>query len=65
MTKELFLSTDMVDAEARDDFWRDAIKLFYEVSALDEENEEGFIGTLRSYPFGNMLVGSTTFNTQH
>ncbi len=64
MTKELFLSTDMVDAEIRDDFWRDAVKLFYEVSSLDDENEKGFIGTLSSYPFGNMLVGSTTFNNQ-
>ncbi len=54
----------MVDAEIRDDFWRDAVKLFYEVSSLDDENEKGFIGTLSSYPFGNMLVGSTTFNNQ-
>lgn len=65
MTKELFLSTDMVDAELRDDFWRDAVKLFYEVSSLDEKGEKGFTGTLRSYPFGNMLVGYITFNTQY
>jgi AraC-like DNA-binding protein len=65
MTKELFLSTDMVDAEIRDNFWRDAIKLFYEVSSLNDENEKGFIGTLRSFPFANMLFGSTTFNSQH
>lgn len=65
MTKELFLSTDMVEAEIRDNFWRDALKLFYEVSSVKEGEEGGFTGTVRSYPFGNMIIGSTTFNAQH
>lgn len=65
MTEELFLSTDMVGTEIRDGFWRDAVKLFYEVSSIKDDAGRGFTGTVRSYPFGNMLIGSTTFNNQH
>lgn len=40
MTEELFLSTDMVGTEIRDGFWRDAVKLFYEVSSIKMTREE-------------------------
>ncbi len=65
MNRELFLSTDMVDETLRDDFWREAVKPIYDVSSPGEENSNGFNGTLRSRPFGTILIGSTTFNEQN
>ncbi|WP_285537209.1 helix-turn-helix domain-containing protein [Brucella sp. NBRC 12950] len=60
----LFLSTEMIDVQDRDDFWRDAVKPIYDLSSTNEEVIGGFSGTLHSHPVGGMLVGSTTHNAQ-
>lgn len=65
MSKELILSTDMVDDKIRDDFWRDVLKPVFDISTPDTENRNGFNGSIRSRPFGEILIGTTTFNGQH
>lgn len=55
----------MVDDKIRDDFWRDVLKPVFDVSNPDTENRHGFNGTIRSRPFGEILIGTTTFNGQH
>ncbi|ATA37633.1 AraC family transcriptional regulator [Brucella abortus] len=65
MNRELFLSTDMVDATQRDDFWREAVKLIYDVMSSDDQSGKGFKGILRSQQFGTCLIGSATSNGQN
>ncbi|ABY37662.1 helix-turn-helix domain-containing protein [Brucella suis] len=65
MNRELFLSTDMVDATQRDDFWREAVKLIYDVMSSDDQSGKGFKGSLRSQQFGTCLIGSATSNGQN
>lgn len=62
---ETFLSTDMVDVHAREDFWREIIKPVYDVISVGDAQEEGFSGYVKSRPFGTLILGSTRFNGQN
>lgn len=64
MRDTLFLSTDMVDATIRDEFWRNVSSALYEVDPWNDDDRAGLIGSIGSRPFGSMIVGSTTFNEQ-
>lgn len=54
----------MVDDKIRDDFWRDILKPVFDISTPDADKSLGFNGTIRSRPFGTVLIGTTTFNAQ-
>ncbi|MBV2142604.1 helix-turn-helix domain-containing protein [Falsochrobactrum sp. TDYN1] len=54
----------MVDSTIRDGFWREALKLLYEVSPLNDKDNQGLNGSLRFHMLGTVLVGSVTFNSQ-
>jgi len=62
MLGKVTLSTDMVDSTIRDEFWRDVSKIIYDVSPAD--GEQGLTGTVISRPFGEMILGATSFNSQ-
>lgn len=65
MKNKFFLSTDMVDSKVRDEFWREAIKPVYEVTGNADENVRGFRGSLSWHRMGSLLVGRSSFNSQH
>lgn len=64
LNENLFLSTDMIEAKLRDEFWRYISSLIYEVDPWQEKGQEGLIGSGLSRPFGAMTVGITKFNDQ-
>lgn len=65
MKTDFYLSTDMVDASNRNDFWRETSALLYEVSPVAGQKAASLSGSVRSRLFGSMVLGNTTFNTQH
>lgn len=64
MINDVFISTTMVEAEHRNDFWRAAAGPIFEPSPLPDEHKTPLEGILRARPLGSMVVGSTTFNAQ-
>lgn len=65
MKAGFYISTDMVEESIRDDFWRQASSLLYEVSPTGDEGAIGMSGSVRSRLFGSMVLGNTTFNQQY
>lgn len=63
-SKKVFLSSDMIDAKIRDEYWREVSSLIFEIAPWDINGDAGFRGTVSSRPFGLMTVGTTTFNDQ-
>lgn len=64
MESNFYISTDMVDASIRDDFWRETSSLLYEVTPVDGKGGAGMSGSVRSRLFGSLVLGNTTFNAQ-
>ena len=64
MINDIFISTTMVEAEHRNDFWRAAAGPIFEPSPLPDGRKTPLEGILRARPLGSMVVGSTTFNAQ-
>ncbi len=64
MAKDVFISTAMVEAEHRTEFWRAAAGPIFEPSPIPQEWNVPLEGILRARPFGSLVVGSTTFNNQ-
>lgn len=64
MAKDVFISTAMVEAEHRTEFWRAAAGPIFLPSPIAEERNVPLKGILRARAFGSLVVGSTTFNNQ-
>lgn len=64
MVNDVFISTAMVEAEHRNDFWRAAAGPIFEPSPIPDERNIPLEGILRARPLGSLVVGSTTFNAQ-
>lgn len=62
--KELFLSTEMVAADERTDFWREIIKPMFESTQLPEDKGMPLQGSIRSYAVNSLLIGATSFSRQ-
>lgn len=60
-----YISTQMVDESIRTDFWRDTSSLLYEVSPVGDQKDHTILGSVRSRPFGSLVLGNTTFNRQY
>ncbi|MFK4826221.1 helix-turn-helix domain-containing protein [Paenochrobactrum sp. BZR 588] len=63
MNRNVTLSTDMIDLADRDEFWRDVSKIIYDVSPVVAT--QGLAGSVISQPFGEMILGATSFNSQY
>lgn len=63
MAIEISISTDMVDNELRNEFWRAAIKPMYEIEAKNRKYQ--FSGTIVARALGTIQIGTTSFNTQN
>lgn len=64
MQNELFLSTDFVEPDLRDDLWRSLSQPFFETTQREDADAPTLEGTVRSRPLGSLLIGSTSFNRQ-
>lgn len=64
MSNETFISTAMVEVDARSDFWREATRPVFDTSPLSPDSKEPLEGTISSRPLGSMIIGSTSFNSQ-
>lgn len=64
MDRAFRLSTDMVDTNIRDEFWRDVSSIIYDVTPVDDGSAQGLVGSVYSRPLGAMILGKTTFNHQ-
>lgn len=62
-TGEVYVSTSMVDAEQRSDFWREVTRPIFDVVSSDA-GEPRLEGSVRLRAVGSMLVGNTAFNAQ-
>src|SRR5699024_3696639 len=60
-----YISTDMVEQSARNDFWREISSLLYEIIPVSNDDNNVITGSVRSRLLGNMVVGNTTFNDQY
>lgn len=64
MNNEIFISTAMVEVDARNDFWREATQPIFDTSPLSQDSKEPLEGTISSRPLGSMAIGSASFNGQ-
>ena len=64
MTGEVFVSTAMVDANQRSDFWREVTKPIFDTVPFGDAGGPLLEGSVRTRPVGSMLVGSIMFNAQ-
>jgi AraC-like DNA-binding protein len=63
--EELFISTDSVAPEDRNDFWRDVTRPVCDTTLIHRDADASMQGTIRTRPLGQLLLGTTTFNAQH
>jgi len=61
---EVFITTDMIAARDRNDFWRGVTGLVFDTTANTDKNAHVLEGRIHSRPLGALLVGETTFNAQ-
>lgn len=61
---EIYLSTNQIDPDARNDFWRTLIRPIYEISSFDGNTDTSLEGEIWSYSSGPLTIGATRFNQQ-
>ncbi|MDS1135996.1 helix-turn-helix domain-containing protein [Nitratireductor indicus] len=61
---EILVSTDMVEDEFKNEFWREATRPFYETVPLVGNENRQLEGTIRSRQAAGLIFGSVTFNAQ-
>lgn len=61
---EVFVSTDLVEAGIRDDFWREVTRPFYETTPLAGSDSQQLEGAIRAREVAGLWMGSITFNAQ-
>ncbi len=64
MTDEVFISTEMVDADTRIDFWRQTTKPIFDTMPVSEGGANTLEGTIRSRVLGPLQIGLSSFNAQ-
>ncbi|MGN6447460.1 MAG: cupin domain-containing protein, partial [Brucella intermedia] len=64
MSNETFISTAMVEVDARNDFWREATRPVFDTMPLSPDGKEPLEGTISSRPLGSIAIGSVSFNGQ-
>ena len=64
-TKELILSSEMVDPYIRNDWWRSLSSAIYTIEPVDTEENNVLYGYVKSKPFGSLVIGITAFNAQY
>lgn len=63
---QISFSTDMIEDELRNDFWREVLKPMYEITLDKEMRNYQLFGSAKGRAIGASLqVGSTSFNTQN
>ncbi|MBP6878420.1 MAG: helix-turn-helix domain-containing protein [Phenylobacterium sp.] len=60
----VFISTEQVAPELRDEFWRQVAGPVFEPRPIGEDQTIGLEGSVGSRPVGGLLIGPTTFNAQ-
>lgn len=61
----LYISTELVEPAIRDEFWRSATKPAFETTPVETDQKNTLSGSIKAYPLGSLLVGSTTFSSQN
>ncbi|WP_179403190.1 helix-turn-helix domain-containing protein [Burkholderia guangdongensis] len=61
---ELFISTDSVEPEQRNDFWREVTRPVCDTTLAPLDADATLQGTIRTRPLGELVLGATTFNAQ-
>lgn len=64
MADGIFISTTMVAAEARNDFWRQVTRPVFDTLPLLDGRALPLEGAIRSRPLASLLIGSVSFNGQ-
>jgi len=64
MGNAVFVSTELVDAEERCDFWREATRPVFDTVPLPGDLSRSLEGSIRSRPIGGLLAGTISFNGQ-
>ncbi|PJO49618.1 AraC family transcriptional regulator [Ochrobactrum sp. MYb29] len=63
---QISFSTDMIEDELRNDFWREVLKPMYEITLDKEMRNYQLFGSAKGRAIGASLqIGSTSFNTQN
>ncbi|WP_435656962.1 helix-turn-helix domain-containing protein [Brucella pituitosa] len=66
MMNQISFSTDMIEDELRNDFWREVLKPMYEITLDKEMRNYQLFGSAKGRAIGASLqIGSTSFNTQN
>ena len=63
-TDEVSVSTDLVDDDLRNDFWREVTRPFYETTPLIGNESPRLEGTIRLRQMAGLQFASVTFNAQ-
>ncbi|MHC5230946.1 helix-turn-helix domain-containing protein [Brucella sp. LJL56] len=63
MINETSISTDMIEDQLRNEFWRAVLKPMYEIA--DENKNYQFSGTIVARSLVSMQIGATSFNSQN
>lgn len=63
-TGELLISTDFIDADLRNDYWREATKPFYETTPLRGCTNQQLEGSIKSQEIAELILASIKFNAQ-
>jgi len=63
MSNETVISTDMIEARLRNEFWRAVMKPMYEIT--DEDDDYQLSGSIVARSVGSIQIGATSFNAQN
>jgi AraC-like DNA-binding protein len=64
LRNRLLLSTSMVEAKVRNDFWRSSLLPFFEPVLIEDYGETVFNGTISACSVGRLTLGQASFNAQ-
>jgi AraC-like DNA-binding protein len=62
--KRIFLSTNYVAPELRNEMWRSALLPLFDPIEVDNQKDTGFQGTISVSKLGRLTIGQLTFNAQ-
>lgn len=62
---EVLFSTDHIEADLRDEVWREVTRPYFTTTRGIEDGDTGLEGSIQSRSLGTLLIGPTTFNRQH
>ncbi|WP_082601945.1 helix-turn-helix domain-containing protein [Phenylobacterium sp. Root700] len=60
----VFITTEQVEPEHRNDFWREVTRPAFETRAVDDQSPLQLEGSLIAHAVGALIIGPTSFNAQ-